>query len=170
MELYDAINNRFSVRLYEDRPVEEEKLQRVLAAAQAAPTARNRQQWKLIVVRDAQTRLALSEAAGQVFIGKAPVVLAVVGLTPGEAMFCGIPTDPVDCAIVLDHIALGAVAEGLGSCWIGHFDQDECRAILKVPATARIVELMPLGYPAAAAPATKRLKALTDLVAYETFA
>ena len=168
MDLYEAVDKRFSVRSYQDRPVEDAKLERVLDAARAAPSARNRQMWKLVVVRDADTRQSLANAAEQPFIGQAPVVLAIVGLTPEVAMYCRIPTDPVDCAIVLDHITLAAVAEGLGTCWIGHFDQDRCREILGVPDSASIIELMPLGYPAAA-PHGKGRKPLDELVAYDRF-
>ena len=169
MELYGAIEGRFSVRSYLDKPVEEEKLQRILAAAQTAPTARNRQMWKLVVVRDEGIRKALAEAADQDFVGQAPITLAMVGLTPDETMYCDIPTDPVDCAIVLDHITLAAVAEGLGTCWIGHFDQKKCCDILGVSVSASIIELMPLGYPAVEKPQKGR-KSLEELVCYDTLA
>ena len=162
MDVYEAIDKRFSVRSYQDRPVEEEKVQRILAAAQSAPTARNRQQWKLVVVRDDETRQALAGAADQPFLAEAPVILAMVGLTRDEIMHCQVPTDPVDCAIVLDHVTLTAVAEGLGTCWIGHFDQDKCCKLLGVPKTAKIIELMPLGYPAAE-PHPKARKPIEEL-------
>jgi nitroreductase len=169
MDVYEAIQSRFSVRSYEDEPVEEDKLQRVLEAARSAPTARNRQMWKLVVVRNETARKALADAAGQSFIGEAPVLLAMVGLTPADAMFCKVPTDPVDCAIVLDHVTLAAVAEGLGTCWIGHFDQEKCATILGVPKTAKIVGLMPLGYPAVS-PSGKSRKPLEKLVCHDKFA
>jgi len=169
MDLYEAIRRRRSVRAYSGAPVEPEKLQRVLDAARLAPTARNRQQFRIVVVRDAATRRALAEAAGQDFLAQAPVVLAAVGLTPGDRMHCQIPTDPVDCAIVLDHIALAAAAEGLGTCWIGHFDQDACRRILFVPDGARIIELMPLGHPAGPPAGPRPRKSLDELVAWEKF-
>ena len=169
MDVYEAIGGRFSVRSYTDQPLEEDKLQRILSAAQAAPTARNRQMWKLVVVRDDAQRAALAAAADQPFIAEAAVVLAMVGLTPDETMYCRIPTDPVDCAIVLDHVTLAAAAEGLGTCWIGHFDQDKCREILGVPDSARIIELMPLGHPAVG-PHAKGRRPLDELVCYDRLA
>ncbi len=168
MDLYDAIRRRCSVRAYTDAPVSDDVLERILQAGRSAPTARNRQQWKLIVVRDASLRKQVAEAAGQPFVGQAPVLLAMIGLTPADAMFCKVPTDPVDCAIVLDHIALAAAAEGLGTCWIGHFDQEKCSKVLNVPASARIIELMPLGHPASD-PAEKPRKPLDDLVCHDRF-
>jgi nitroreductase len=169
MDLYEAIRKRFSVRSYRDDPVADDKLARILGAARDAPTARNRQQWRLVVVRDAGTRRALAEAADQPFLAEAPLVLAIVGLTPKETMHCQVPTDPVDCAIVLEHVALAAAAEDLGTCWIGHFDQQAACQALGVPDSARIIELMPLGCPAATQPARRR-KAIDALVCEDRFA
>ena len=169
MDLYEAIRNRYSVRAYQEKEVDAEKLERVLEAARLAPSARNRQQWKLVVVRDAGVRKALAEAAEQPFVGEAPVVIAVVGLTPNEKMHCDVPTDPVDCAIAIEHMALAATAEGLGTCWIGHFKQDDCRKALGVPKTAKVIELLPLGCPATSAP-PKRRKSLEEVVCYDRFA
>lgn len=166
MDLLEAIQKRRSIRSYLDKPVEEDKLQRVLEAARLSPSARNRQDRKIIVVRDAQRRADLAQAADQPWLQTAPVILAMVGLTPDSVMHCQVPADPVDCAIALDHITLAAVAEGLGTCWVGHFDQDRCREILGVPAAAKIIELMPLGYPAEQPKARPR-KPLDEIVAHE---
>lgn len=169
MDVYETMQSRFSVRAYQDKPVDEDKLLRILEAGRTAPTARNRQEFKIIVVRDAGLRGQLAEAADQPFIGEAPIVMAVIGLTPGATMHCGIPTDPVDGAIVIDHMILAATAEGLGTCWIGHFDQDRCRSILGVPESAKIIELLPMGY-AAGGKGGKSRKALDELVCYDRFA
>lgn len=168
MDVYEAIEKRYSVRSYQDRLIEDDKLERVLATARDAPTARNRQQWKMVVVADPRTREQLAEVADQPFLARAPVILAIVGLTPEENMHCQVPTDPVDCAIVLEHVALAATAEGLGTCWIGHFDQEGCRKVLGVPASAWVIELMPIGYPAADQPPRKR-KDLAELTCRDTF-
>jgi len=169
MDVYEAIERRFSVRAYEDRAVEEDKLQRILEAGRSAPSANNRQEWKFVVVRDAQLRVSLGEAAGQPFVGSAPIVIAVVATETSKVMFCGVPAAPVDCAIAIDHMTLAAVAEGLGTCWIGHFDQNACRKLLDVPESATIIELLPIGYPAAAA-GSKSRKPLSQVVAYDKFA
>ena len=170
MDLYEAIAKRYSVRSYQDKLVEEDKLRRVLDAGRNAPSARNRQEWKFVVVRDAGVRAELAEAAEQPFLGEAPVVIAAVGLTPDAKMHCDIPTDPVDCAIALDHITLAAVAEGLGTCWIGHFDQQACRKILGVPDPAKIIELMPLGYPAGEPKKVKPRKPAEEVLCCDRFA
>jgi nitroreductase len=169
MDLYDVIEKRCSIREYRDQPIEEDKLLRVLEAGRAAPTARNRQELKLIVVRDPGIRAKLVEAAEQPWIRSAPIIIAVVGLTDGQTMYCKVPTDPVDCAIVIDHMTLAAVAEGLGTCWVGHFDQEACSKILAVPDGARIIELLPIGYPAVEPSAEKPRKSFDELVCFDQY-
>jgi len=169
MDLYEAIRNRRSIRAYQHRPVEEDKLLRVLEAGRLSPSARNTQARKFVVVRDEELRKALAEAAEQAFFAHAPVVVAVVSLEPDRMMHCGVPSGPVDCAIAIDHMTLAAVAEGLGTCWLGHFVQDACRKMLGVPDTAKIVELLALGYPQDQPEARPR-KALDEIVCYERYA
>ncbi len=169
MDVHEAIRKRYSVRAYQDRAVEDDKLRRVLEAARLAPSGGNRQPWKFVVVRDAQTRRKLAAACNdQTFVGQAPVVIVGVGVMPDRIMGCDVPGDPVDVAIALEHIALAATAEGLGTCWIGAFKQDEVRQVVGVPDSAKVVEVMPLGYPADE-PRAKKRKPLDEIVSYEKF-
>jgi nitroreductase len=166
MQLMDLIRERRSVRSYRDQCVEEEKLQAVLEAGRLAPSARNMQDWKFIVVRDQATRQRLARAArDQLFVGEAPVVIAACG-TSDLVMTCGQPAYVIDVAIAVDHMTLAAQSLGLGTCWIGAFYEDQVREILGVPANIRIVALLPLGYPAQGARATPR-KNLDEIVAYD---
>ena len=166
MDLYEAIRRRCSIRSYRDQAVEEDKLLRVLEAGRLAPSAQNLQEYRFVVVREAALRNALAQAAGQPFLAKAPVIIAVVSFAPDRLMHCGIPAGPVDCAIAIDHMALAATAEGLGSCWIGHFDQAACRRLLNVPAGAKIIDMLTMGYPASEGAAKKR-KDVSEIVSYE---
>lgn len=168
MDFYETIRHRRSVRSYAERPVDDEVLRRVIEAARLAPTARNRQEWKLVVVTDAEKRKQLADASEQDWLATAPVILAIVGLTDYR-MFCNVPADPVDCAIVLDHLSLAATAEGLGTCWVGHFKQDACRKLLNVPKEFTIIELMTLGHPAGEARPDKPRKDLKELLCWESF-
>jgi nitroreductase len=169
MELYEAIESRYSVRAYQDKAVEQDRLDRVLGAARLAPSGSNRQPWKFVVVRDADTRKKLVAACcDQAFVGQAPVVIAGVGLAPDRSMHCDVPGDPVDVAIAMEHIALAATAEGLGTCWIGAFHQDPVRELLGVPKDAKVIEVMTLGYPADE-PKAKSRKGLDEIVSYEKF-
>jgi nitroreductase len=96
------------------------------------------------------------------------VVIAAVALNPDHIMRCGVPSYPVDLAIAVDHMTLKAVEEGLGSCWIGHFDQEKVKEILQIPKEYKVVVLLTLGYPADS-PKPKDRKSLEDIVSYEIF-
>jgi nitroreductase len=169
MDFLGLVNARYSVRSYQDKPVAEEALARILEAVRLAPSGANRQPWRFIVVRDAGTRARLATACnGQQFIAQAPVVIAGCGLMPERIMRCGIPGDPIDLAIAMEHLALAATAEGLGTCWIGAFEQDKVRAVLGVPESARVVEVMTLGYPADT-PSSRIRKSLSEIVCYDAW-
>jgi len=169
MNIHEVIKKRRSVRAYTSEEVPEEKLQRILEAARMAPSASNRQQYKFVVVREPEKRKQLAEAAaGQSFVGEAPVVLVAVSLNPERIMSCQVPAYAVDLAIAVDHITLAAAEEGLGTCWIGAFSQQEVKEILNIPTSYKVVALLPLGFPADS-PGSKVRKSLEELVCYETF-
>lgn len=151
MDVFEAINARYSVRAYQDREIEQDKLERIMEAARLAPSASNRQEWRFILVKDPELRAQLVEAAsGQKFVGQAPVVIVACAKTDSHMMRCGQMCYPIDLAIALEHIALQATAEGLGTCWIGAFDEAAAKQVCGIPRTddVRVVQLMPLGYPA----------------------
>jgi nitroreductase len=169
MELKDAIRRRESVREYLDKAVPESSLRNVLEAARLAPSAANRQPIKLVVVREAKRRQELAQAANnQAFVGEAPVVIAAVAPSTPQMMPCGVPGDPVDAGIMVDHLTLAAVDEGLSTCWIGAFSQERVRKILGIPKTSLVIVLLPLGYPRKQR-GTKLRKPLEEIVCYETF-
>jgi nitroreductase len=166
MNVIEAIRGRRSIRSFMDRPVEEEKLSAILEAGRNAPSARNLQDWRFVVVRDPATRKRLAEAArNQEFVGQAPIVIAACG-TSDMVMTCGQPAYVLDVAIAVDHMTLAAVAEGLGTCWIGAFYEDKVKEILGIPEQIRVVALLPMGYPAQVARPTPRKK-LDEILAYE---
>lgn len=169
MKVHEAIQKRKSIRVYKDEPIPENKLKKVLEAARLAPSAANQQQWKFVVVRDAEKRKQLSIAAqGQTHVAKAPAVIAGVATDTRRIMLCGVPTYPVDLAIALDHMTLAAVNEGLGSCWIGHFSQEQVRAILGIPDSYVVVCLLTLGIPAEEG-RPKLRKPLNEIICYDSF-
>jgi nitroreductase len=168
MQVVEAIRIRKSVRSYMDRAVEKEKLTRVLEAARMAPSAGNRQEWRFVVVTDPEKRSRLAEeAAGQRFIAEAPVVIVACAQSDGKIMRCGLACHPIDVAIAIDHLTLAAVAEGLGTCWIGAFNPDGVRAILGIPKDIVVVELLPLGYPKDPQPVAKSRLPMDTIVRYE---
>lgn len=148
MNVIEEIVNRRSVRAYNAKPVAEDALDRILEAGRLAPTARNGQDWRILIVSERELKNTLIDQASprQTFLKQAPIVLAACALNPDYIMRCGHPAYLIDLAIVLEHIALQAVREGLGTCWIGSFDEAQAKLILNVPASVRIVELMSLGH------------------------
>lgn len=157
MDVMKAIAQRYSCRAYKDKPVEEEKLSQILEAARLAPSARNFQDWRFVVVTDPQTRKQMMAAArNQAFVGQAPVVIAACSAS-SHVMRCGQPVGPIDVSIALEHIALTATSLGLATCWVGSFVPEEVRGILGIPSEVIVVELMTLGYPADAPKQPDRL-------------
>lgn len=168
MTVQEAIKTRKSVRSFADRPVESEKLERVLEAARLAPSARNLQEWRILAVTDEQTREKLADAAGgQAFVGQAPVVLVCCAETDHRKMHCGLESYPIDVAIAIDHMTLAAVEVGLGTCWIGKFDPAAVRGVCGIPPEIEIVQLLPLGYATDPAPTPKNRRTIEEIVRRE---
>lgn len=170
MDIYELIGKRKSVRAYLDKAVGDGVLNRILEGARMAPSASNRQEWRFVVVRDGERRAKLAAAANQQkFISQAPIVLVCCAETDEHVMSCGQACYPIDVAIAIDHITLCAAAEGLGTCWIGAFDEAKVKEILGIPAAIRVVELLPLGYPEDPSPAAKSRKPMDELIRYESW-
>ncbi len=148
MDLYEAIKKRYSCRNYQQKPIEQEKLDRIIDAARLAPSAKNLQDWRFVIVTDEKIRKEVAMAANeQMFIATAPAI--IVGCSNSDyAMRCGLRISSIDVAIAMEHIALSAVAEGLATCWIGSFYPEKLRKVLDIPERVEIIEIMPIGYPA----------------------
>ncbi|PID58825.1 nitroreductase [candidate division KSB3 bacterium] len=158
MEFNDLLRARYSVRAYKSDPVDADKLQRILDAARLAPTAANRQSFRLILIHTAGRERALSAIYAQPWFTQAPLLLCACGL-PQENWVRrdGKNYNDVDVAIVMDHLILAAANEGLGSCWIGAFDVAAARAFLALPEEVEPIAFTPLGYPAdTAGPKTRK--------------
>ncbi len=171
MNVLKVIKERRSVRRYKPDPIPDEVLIRVLDAARFSPSGKNLQPWKFILVRDDKVKKRLAEAsAGQSFIARAPIVVAA----------CGFPNDcysrmgnymkswPIDVAIAVEHLILQAQEEGLGTCWIGAFEEKEVKRILQVPEDVKVLALTPLGYPDEI-PRSRGRKNLEEIVVYDSF-
>lgn len=169
MDVSTAIRQRRSVRAYKAVEVEEEKLKKILEAAKLSPSASNQQSWKFIVVRNKETKKKLARAAfGQSFIGEAPVVMVACGTESKAVMACGQPTHTVDVSIACAFMILQAYELGLGTCWIGAFEEGEVKKILEIPKSVRVVAMIPLGYPDED-PSPRSRKGLEQIVCSEKF-
>ena len=151
MDIFQAIKERRSIRKYREDKVEEEKLEKILETARLAPSAKNLQPWKIIMVEDPRLREGLVKATkGQEFMATAPLS-AVICVNDAECYQNHgdyMSSFAVDGSILMDHLTLAARAEGLGTCWIGKFNEAEVKSLLDIPADWRVVTLTPLGYPA----------------------
>lgn len=169
MDVLSAIQGRRSIRQYSARAIEDEKINKVLEAARLAPSASNSQLWKFIVVKNDETRLKIAEAAGrQMFVRQAPVIIVACGLDPERVMFCGQPRYTVDLSIAVSYMILEAYEQGLGTCWLGYFDEEKVKEILGIPGNIRVVTMIPLGYPVEFPPKRPR-KNLEEIVCYEKY-
>jgi nitroreductase len=149
MEFQELIRARYSCRAYRDTPVEEEKLAAVLEAARLAPTADNRQAFRLYVVPTAGREEPLRALYAREWLRQAPLVIGIAG-EPGRNWVRrdGRNYVDVDCAIVMDHLILRAADLGLGTCWIAAFDPAAARRLLALPPDWEPIAFTPLGYPA----------------------
>ena len=168
MEFIDVINERYSVRGYLDKEVEQEKLEYVLKAATIAPTGVNKQPFKVYVIDAKKYKEELSKIYKASWFVEAPYVLAVVALR-NEAWVR--PWDSkniadIDATIVMDHMILAATDVELGTCYIGAFKKNYAHQFLELDETEEAVLFTPLGYPNAEPRETPR-KELDEFVVYK---
>jgi nitroreductase len=171
MSFMDLVKLRKSVRSYnKGQEIDGKTLNKILEAARLAPSAKNFQEWKFIVVRDKVLLSRLVAACKeQKFIADASAVIVGSSDMPDHVMTCGQPAYTVDLSIALEHMALMAADLGIGSCWIGAFEENKVKDLLEIPAHVRIVNLLVLGYPAQelSKMVTTTRKGLEEIVCYE---
>lgn len=167
MDFSELIRRRYSVRSYESGAVDEEVLERVFEAFVLAPTAANRQPLGLIVIEAKGREQELRRIYDRDwFASQPPIVVCVCA----DMDACWVRGDgkrygDVDATIAMDHLILAATEEGLGTCWIGAFDPQATREILRLPEHVEPIAFTPLGYPADE-PGRKVRKELDDVLHY----
>ena len=162
MELFEAIKTRRSIRRFQDKPVEDGKLQKIFEAMQQAPSWANMQCWRFIIVKDPETKKKISEYSyvekifapmgykanpSQKGLSEAPVVLIACADPSQSGQIRGQEYYLTDIGIASQNLMLAARAEGLGTVMVGLYDEDKIRELLTVPDSIRVVGLFPLGYP-----------------------
>jgi len=166
MEFFELINKRYSVRAYQSKPVEKEKLQKVLEAANLAPTAANKQPFRFIVIYTRGRESELKRIYSREWFCSAPIVIcACAVVSEAWARMDGKNYADVDTTIALDHLILAAADQGLGTCWVAAFNPSAAREILRLSKDEEPVAFTPLGYPADELRPKKR-KALSNIVRY----
>jgi len=173
MHIPEAIKKRRSIRAFSDQDIPDSDVDLLVEAACCAPSAGNRQPWEFIIVRDDDTKRSLAKAAyGQYFLAEAPVVL-IVCADPGRSasrygrrgseLYC-----LQDTAAAVQNLLLTATANGLGSCWIGAFDEGKVAEVIKAPWGVRPIAIVPVGYPAET-PRPPPRRRLRDIIHREKF-
>lgn len=169
--LMDLIKARKSIRSYKPQEVEEEKLNYILNAFRKAPSAKNLQPWKLVVVKNKKIIKDIAIACNnQTFLEEAPILIAACAKENEAYGTMGgyMNSYPIDLGIALEHLILAAAEQGLGTCWIGAFKEQLVKDILSIPADVRVVALTPVGYPSGEASIRSR-KPLSEIVSYDKY-
>lgn len=151
MAVLDVIKRRRSIRKYSSREIAGDARGRLLESLRFAPSACNNQPWRFILVEDADRRKQVAQASrGQMWMADAPLIVVACGFPEQAYAHMGGYGNSIDIdlSIALDHLTLAAADEGLGTCWIGAFDEKAVQGILGIPEGVKIVAMMPVGYPA----------------------
>lgn len=168
MDFFEVVGKRRSIRAFQDRAVEQGKLERILQAINQAPSAGNLQAYEVYLVTDAAMRTALVKVAGdQEFVAQAPAVLAFCTHAQRDETKYGqrgVELYSVqDATIACTYAMLAATALGLASVWVGAFEEADVAQALAVPEGQRPVALLPIGY-AAESPRAPARRQLEDLI------
>ncbi|HEX9862927.1 MAG TPA: nitroreductase family protein [Candidatus Bathyarchaeia archaeon] len=172
MELNETIKGRRSIRAYKPQDVPEKVVEKLIEAASYAPSAGNIQPWRFVVARNPDVKKKLAHAADQAFIEEAPVVIVVCANekraemgygSRGKTLYC-----IQDTAAATQNIHLTAYSLGLGTCWIGAFNEDQAKKAVNAPEEMRPVAIIPVGY-ADEAPLQRNRRPLNQIMRYESF-
>lgn len=180
MDVFEAIRTRRSIKAYENRPVEKEEIDKVLEAARLSPSAGNKQPWRFIVVTEPEVKANLRSAKMKLRppppktppreppkdpLHSAPVL--IVGCALPSDSFPGTDFWKIDVAIALQNLVLAAWEQGLGTCWIGVFhEEEEVKKVLGLPKEARVIAMISLGYPSEKKDPVTDRKPLEAIVRY----
>ena len=177
--MLDLILKRQSDRSYSDKPVESEKIERIIEAGRIAPSACNAQPWKFIIVTDNDLRNKLSDAASakllgmNSFVSQAPLLIVVVREKANMSSRIGATVKDkdyslIDIGIASENICIQAAAEGLGSCMIGWFDETQVKKLLGIPSSKRVELIITVGYTTKET-REKRRKTFSETVSYNKY-
>lgn len=170
MNFYDTVSSRSSIRSYEhDRKIPEDILRRILDAGRLAPSAKNLQPWRFIVVSSPGLLKKIHACYPGEWLRTAPYLLVVTGDSAAawKRRKDGYNSIETDMAIAMDHLILAAASEGIGTCWIAAFDEQMLREVLGLRPEEVVFAFTPLGYAAPdATPLPKTRKPLEEVVKF----
>ena len=158
MDVFEAIQQRRSIRAYTDKPVEREKMEKILEAGRLAPSARNVEPWHFIAVTNAEKRKALSKGLYAKFVAQAPLLIVACGDKKASDDWYA-----VDVSLAVENMVLTAVSEGLGTCCVGSFSEKDVKETLKIPDNYEVIVMITVGY------AGEKLDLSSKLLAFGAF-
>ena len=166
MDILPEILKRRTIKKFKSDPVEKDTVERILEAGRLAPSAKNRQAWRFVVIQKKEQREKMKEAAfNQEFVSEAPVIIAVCTTNIDYRMPNGQYSYPLDTTWAISFMLLQAVREGLGTCCLTTFDEQEVKDLLTVPYTMKVITLLLIGYADDEPEPTPR-KPLRQIVSY----
>jgi nitroreductase len=170
----DVITSRRSVRRFVSEEIPEDEIRQIIKVGISAPSAGNKQPWRIIVTKNSEIKEQLRDAAlGQSFVAQAPVVLTVCMVPEESAERYGERGRSLysyqDTAALTQNILLAAHALGYGGCWVGAFDDDAVSKVLNVPSGIRPVSIIPIGKISGAYPESRRRRPIAEIVIKEKF-
>jgi nitroreductase len=168
LDFLELVRKRRSIRRYSPAPLPKDTLETVLEAARLAPSSGNKQCWRYVIVTERDIKRKLAEA-GEMFADEAPVIIVACADPTASHRQAGMDHYLVDIGISFEHLILAATSLGLGTCWIGGFDEEIFKKILDVPDDVRVVAYTPLGYPDEKKGRVFARKPLRDICFYEKY-
>lgn len=154
----NLVKKRRSCRDYSETPVPNEHIANCIEAARRAPSACNKQPWRFMIVKDCELRKSICSdgllpGLPMPWVNNAPVIVVLCAETSVfthaiAPLISKVQYHLIDIGIAGEHFVLAAEAQGLGTCWIGWFNEKKVRRILKLPNSLKILSLISLGYPA----------------------
>ncbi|HEV2316876.1 MAG TPA: nitroreductase family protein [Thermoplasmata archaeon] len=178
MDFNETLRAYRPVQHYLPRPIPDEKLKAVLAAARLAPSQNNMQPWRFIVVQDDERRRLLAQACpkGKALV-EAPVAVVALAVEEDVPLTVGgyISAYPLDVAVAVHQMRLAATSEGLGSAWIMDFHEEKVRSVLGIPEGVHPLAIIPIGYPAEnngsnGGAVSEGRKSVNEIIAYNHYA
>jgi nitroreductase len=164
MSVLDVILSRRSIRHYEDKEIPKDVLDKIAEAGRQSPSAANRQPYRFVIVTDSEIKKEVSGLLSR-FLKNTPAI--IVGCADQKSLLTG-KWAVVDTAIALENMVLAAWSLGVGSCWVGSFDEQKVKNALHIPQDWKVVALVALGYPVEK-PKQRKRKDTTELFGENQF-
>ena len=172
MNFYELAKSRYSVRSFQEKPVPQEEIDRLIQISHLAPTGCNLQPQRILILNEKEALEKLKECTNSHFNAPLAMLICYHKEEGWTRRYDGAISAPVDCSIVATHIMLGAWELGIGSCWVMSFDPQKMRQNFNIPPELEPVALLVMGYPAKDSvpnPRHTQVRPIKDIISYNRF-